>query len=207
MGVYNNFIVPNLTHLAMRQEKLRPYRRRVVANASGRVLEIGVGSGLNLSMYPRGVRELIALDTSPKLLQRAQRVGSTVPYPVELVYSTAESIPLDDSSVDNVVTSWTLCSIPDVTRALREVRRVLRSEGRLLFVEHGRSPDMRLARWQDRLTPMWKRLAGGCHLNRPIREIIEQAGFQIEHLDTGYLSGPNPMTFMYEGVARPNRGA
>jgi len=108
---------------------------------------------------------------------------------------------LDDKSIDTVVTKWTLCSVPDVTLALGELRRVLRPHGRLLFVEHGRSPDRAISRWQDRLTPGWRRFAGGCHLNRPIAQLIEGSGFRIEHLDTGYMKGPKLMTFMYEGRA------
>jgi ubiquinone/menaquinone biosynthesis C-methylase UbiE len=105
--------------------------------------------------------------------------------------------------VDTVVAAWTLCSIPDVSRALREMRRVLRPGGQLLFVEHGRSPDARIARWQDRLTPAWRTVAGGCHLNRPVGRLLEEAGFRMTRLDTGYMKGPRPMTFMYEGAAEP----
>ena len=109
---------------------------------------------------------------------------------------------LDDKSVDTVVTAWTLCTIPGVTRALSEMRRVLKPSGRLLFVEHGRSPDPNVRRWQDRLTPLWRRIGGGCHLNRAISQLIEESGFRIERMDTGYMKGPKPMTFMYEGSAR-----
>jgi len=109
---------------------------------------------------------------------------------------------LDDKSVDTVVTTWTLCTIPSVTRALSEMRRVLKPGGRLLFVEHGRSPDPNVRRWQDRLTPLWRRIGGGCHLNRAISQLIEESGFRIERMDTGYMKGPKPMTFMYEGSAR-----
>jgi ubiquinone/menaquinone biosynthesis C-methylase UbiE len=122
---------------------------------------------------------------------------------VELVKGSAESIPMEDNTVDTVLTTWTLCTIPDVNRALSEMRRVLKPSGRLLFVEHGRSPDDKVQRWQDRLNPIWKRIAGGCHLNRSVGHLIEVAGFQIERLDTGYMKGPKPMTFMYEGAARP----
>jgi ubiquinone/menaquinone biosynthesis C-methylase UbiE len=203
MGFYDDRILPHLIHVAMRQDSLSPYRRRVVAGAQGRVLEIGVGSGLNLPMYPAGVTQLIGLDTSPKLLTRARTGESAVPGSVELLNGSAEAIPLEARSVDTVVTSWTLCSIPDVTRALHEVRRVLTANGRLFFVEHGRAPDTTVARWQDRLTPLWKRIGGGCHLNRSIGQLIEESGFRIEQLDTGYMTGPKLMTFMYEGIARP----
>jgi ubiquinone/menaquinone biosynthesis C-methylase UbiE len=115
----------------------------------------------------------------------------------------SEKIPLANVSADTVVTTWTLCSIPAGHEALSEIRRVFKPTGRLLFVEHGLAPDLNVRRWQDRLTPIWKRIGGGCHLNRPINSLIEDAGFQIERLDTGYMPGPRPMTFMYEGSARP----
>jgi ubiquinone/menaquinone biosynthesis C-methylase UbiE len=203
MGFYEDRILPHVIHLTMRQDALDPYRRRVVAAAAGRVLEIGVGSGLNLPAYPRHVTAVVGLDPSAKLLERARRAAGAVPYSVELIEGSAEAIPLDDRSVDTVLTSWTLCSIPDVARALREARRVLTVGGRLLFAEHGRSPDTGVARWQDRLTPVWKRISGGCHLNRPIDRLVEEAGFRIERLEKGYMTGPRLMTFMYEGLARP----
>ena len=203
MNFYERRILPQLIHLAMRQSSFSPYRQRVVAGAHGRVLEIGVGSGLNLPLYPTAVDKVIGLDPSSKLLARAGRAKTTVAHSVELINGSAEAIPLDANSVDTVVTSWTLCSIPDITRALHEIRRVLTADGRLLFVEHGRSPDTGVAAWQDRLTPVWKRIGGGCHLNRPIGQLVEKSGFRIERLDTGYMTGAKLMTFMYEGVARP----
>jgi ubiquinone/menaquinone biosynthesis C-methylase UbiE len=124
--------------------------------------------------------------------------------PVSFIEASAEVIPLDDHSVDTIVTTWTLCSIPEAAMALAEIRRVLRPSGRLLFVEHGLAPDEGVRRWQNWLTPAWKKISGGCHLNRPIRTMIEGAGFQIDHVHTGYMPGPKPMTFMYEGGARPD---
>ena len=204
MGFYENRILPRLLDLAMRQEQLTVYRRRLVPEARGRVLEIGVGSGRNLPFYGSAATEVIGLDASAQLLEmaRAALPAGTAP-PIELIEASAESIPFDDRSFDTVVVTWTLCSIPDVESALSEMRRVLAPSGRLLFVEHGRSPDRGVTRWQDRLTPMWKRLAGGCHLNRPVRSLLEQSGFRVEQLATGYAQGPRPMTFMYEGVATP----
>lgn len=203
MGFYQNKVVPLLINLAMRQRKLVAYRNRVVSAAEGRVLEIGVGSGLNLPFYSQKVERVLGLDPSPKLLAMAR--GNLHPElsPVEFVEGSAEVIPLEDRSIDTVVTTWTLCSIPDAERALREVRRVLKPSGRLLFVEHGRAPDPNVVWWQDRLTPTWKRLGGGCHLNRAIAMLIEGAGFQFDRFETGYIGGPKPMTFMYEGSARP----
>ena len=132
----------------------------------------------------------------------ARRCGQRLEGAIELVEGSAEAVPLEDRSVDTVVTTWTLCSIPDPRRALAEMRRVLRPGGRLLFVEHGLAPDPKVRWWQDRITPAWKRVGGGCHLNRAIAQLIEEAGFQFERLDTGYMRGPKPMTFMYEGRAR-----
>jgi len=202
MGFYQDRIVPHLVQLSMRQEVLTPYRQRLVPEAEGRVLEIGVGSGCNLPLYGKHAREVIGLDPSPRLLSMARAASRGLATSVELLEGSAEAIPLDDRSVDSVVSTWTLCSIPDVARALVEMRRVLKPSGNLLFVEHGRSPDTNVLRWQDRLTPLWRRLAGGCHLNRAIPHLIEQAGFRINRIETGYMQGPRIMTFMYEGRAR-----
>lgn len=203
MGFYDDRILPHLVHLSMRQDTFSPYRRRLVPAAQGRVLEIGVGSGLNLPLYTNAATHVVGLDTSSRLLSMARQVHPTGARSTEMIEGSAEALPLEDESIDTVVTTWTLCTIPDVVAALREMRRVLKPSGQLLFVEHGRSPDARVRRWQDRLTPVWKHLAGGCHLNRPIRELLEQSGFRIERIETGYMKGPKPMTFMYEGRARP----
>lgn len=133
----------------------------------------------------------------------ARKAARRTSIPVELIENSAEAVPLYNRSIDTVVTTWTMCSIPDAQRALGEMRRVLKPGGHLLFVEHGRSPDPSVRRWQDRLTPLWRRVGGGCHLNRAISELIEGAGFRIERIETGYMRGPKPMTFMYEGSARP----
>jgi ubiquinone/menaquinone biosynthesis C-methylase UbiE len=201
MGFYQDQIVPLLINWSMRQRNLTAYRSRIIPAAEGRVLEIGIGSGLNLPFYSRNVAHIIGLEPSPRLLAMARRVEHTGCGSIEFIEGSAEAIPLNDASVDTVVTTWTLCSIPDALRALRDMRRVLRPGGRLLFVEHGRAPDPNIIWWQDRLTPVWKRLGGGCHLNRAIGTLIEGAGFQFDRLQTGYMRGPKPMTFMYEGSA------
>lgn len=203
MSFYEDHVLPHVINLAMRNRFLLPYRERAIAAAEGRVLEIGIGSGLNLPLYGTQVSEVLGIEPAPRLLGMAQHAASRAHIPTKLVQGSAESIPLDDSSVDTVVTTWTLCTIPEVLAALRELRRVLKPEGQLLFVEHGQSPEARVRKWQDRLTPAWKYIGGGCHLNRPISDLIEHAGFAITHLDTGYMKGPKPMTFMYEGRARP----
>ena len=201
MGFYQEHIVPHLVNLAMRNRLLGPYRRRIINAAEGRVLEIGVGSGLNLPLYTDRVAEVLGLEPHPKLLGMASQQSGHVP--VRLVEASAESIPLDTASIDTVVTTWTLCTIPDVVKALAEMHRILKSGGQLVLVEHGLAPDEKVRKWQHRLTPLWKRLAGGCHLDRPIANLVEAAGFRIKHLKTGYMQGPKPMTFMYEAIASP----
>lgn len=203
MGFYSDIILPRLCDLAMRNKQLVPFRERVIGAAEGRVLEIGVGSGLNMPFYRRPANEILALEPAPRLVTMARAASRASPMPITFIEASAEAIPLDDHSVDTVVTTWTLCSIPQAATALAEMRRVLRPGGRLLFVEHGRSPDDGVRRWQDRLTPIWRCCAGGCHLNRPIATMIEGAGFRIDRIETGYIPGPKPMTFMYEGSARP----
>ena len=203
MGFYQDQIVPLLINLAMRRRDLATYRSRVVPAADGRVLEIGIGSGLNLPFYSRNVERVIGLDPSPKLLSMLRRNLRPNTPSIELIEGSAETIPLDNNSVDAVVTTWTLCSIPDAARALREAHRVLRSTGHLLFIEHGRAPEPNVRWWQDHLTPTWKRIGGGCHLNRAIQSLIEDAGFQFDRFEAGYMRGPKPLAFMYEGTARP----
>jgi ubiquinone/menaquinone biosynthesis C-methylase UbiE len=202
MGFYQDQIVPLLINLSMRQRSLADYRRRVVPAAEGRVLEIGVGSGLNLPFYSQRVRQVIGLEPSPKLIALARRTQHAAAS-AQFIEGSAEEIPLKDGTIDTVVMTWTLCSIPDASRALGEIRRVLKPGGRLLFAEHGRAPEPNVAQWQDRLTPMWKRFAGGCHLNRAVASLIEAAGFAFDRCETGYMRGPRPLTFMYEGSARP----
>jgi ubiquinone/menaquinone biosynthesis C-methylase UbiE len=200
MGFYDRRVLPHLLNLAMRNGDLEPYRKRVLAMAAGRVLEIGIGSGLNLPFYGSEAREILGLDPHPALLKMASGKVSIVP--TKIVGGSAESIPLEDASVDTIVTTWTLCTIPDVSAALREMSRVLKPAGRLVFVEHGLAPAENVRRWQQRLTPLSKKMIGGCHLNRPIADLIRNAGFDIEQMETGYARGPKPMTYFYEGSAR-----
>jgi ubiquinone/menaquinone biosynthesis C-methylase UbiE len=203
MGFYQRRIVPWLTHLSMRQEQLLPFRQQAVGAAEGRVLEIGAGSGLNLPLYRGLVSSVIGLEPSPELLRMARSRASAAVVPVTLLDASAEAIPLDAGSIDTVVTTWTLCTIPDASRALAEMRRVLKVGGTLVFVEHGRAPEPGVARWQDRLDPLWSRLAGGCHLNRKMDDLLTQAGFRIDTLKNPRLPGPPTHTFLYQGRARP----
>lgn len=203
MGFYTDRVLPALLDLTMRNKLLRPFRERVTSAAEGRVLDVGVGSGLNLPLYGARADEVFGLEPSHPLLLRASKNAELALVSVRLIEGSAEAIPLDDNSIDTVVMTWTGCSIPDIRSALGEMRRVLKPRGRLLFVEHGRSPEAGVQIWQDRLTPLWRRVAGGCHLNRKMDDLVEEGGFAIERLDTGYLRGPRIITFIYEGVARP----
>jgi ubiquinone/menaquinone biosynthesis C-methylase UbiE len=202
LGIYQQLILPRLIHAGMRQRRLHPLRARQVAEATGRVLEVGIGSGLNLPFYRRDIDEVIGIDASAELLAMARRHTAWLHFPVKLLHGPAENLPLGDRSIDSVVMTWTLCSVADPGRVLAEIRRVLRPGGALIFVEHGRAPEPGVRRWQDRLTPLWQRLAGGCHLNRPVDRLIAQAGFEIAGLETGYLiKGPHVATYQYLGRA------
>jgi SAM-dependent methyltransferase len=203
MGFYQEWIVPPLIDLSMRNKHLRPYRERVAGAAEGRVLDVGIGSGMNLPFYAPQAREIFGLEPSPWLLARARSKAHLTSSPVHLLEGSAERIPFADRSIDTIVLAWTGCSIPDIATALEDMRRVLKPGGRLLFVEHGRAPEPGVARWQDRLDPLWHRISGGCHLNRRIDDLFLDAGFRIDRLDTGYIPGPRIMTFLYEGAATP----
>jgi ubiquinone/menaquinone biosynthesis C-methylase UbiE len=188
----------------MRNKDTTRLRAEVVPHACGNVLEIGIGSGLNVRFYSRQVQHVYGVDPSAELQRMAAKKTSSALIPVTFIQQSAEDrLPIDDSIIDTVVMTWTLCSIPNPAAALKQIRRALKAEGQLIFVEHGRSPDDKVAAWQDRLTPVWKRIAGGCHLDRKIDALIGDAGFQISKLKTFYLPGPRPMTYTYQGIAKP----
>jgi SAM-dependent methyltransferase len=202
MGLYRDRVLPHLIHFAMRNRVLAEYRARLLSRAKGRVLEIGIGSGLNLPFYTPAVDELLGLEPSARLADMARNAARS-DLLVAILRGGAERIPLAGHIVDTVVTTWTLCSIQDVAQGLAEIRRVLKPGGALLFVEHGLAPEAHISKWQRRLTPLWTPVSGGCHLDRPIPRLIENAGFEIEALETGYMDGPKLATFLYEGIARP----
>ena len=203
MKLYRTRVLPQLTHLVMRQAQLRPYRERMVSAAHGQVLEVGIGSGLNLPLYPKKVERVIGVDTSPELLQRASQACNRSQFETDLIEGKIEELPLEDRSIDCVAMSWTLCSVTDPAQALAEIRRVLKPDGIFSFVEHGLAPEHRIQRWQHWLTPAWRRCAGNCHLDRPTASLIAGNGFRFDWIETGYALGPKPMTFMYQGIARP----
>jgi len=202
MGLYSKRILPKLTHFVCDTKPSRRQREKVIPLAEGCVLEIGIGSGLNLPFYdPDRVSRIWGLDPSLEMLRMAEAKAAQVAIDVELLAYPAEEIPLDSASVDTVTTTYTLCSIPETGLALREVSRVLKPGGRLIFCEHGVAPDASVRRWQDRLDPVWGRFSGGCHLNRAIPDLIEKGGFRIRQIDTMYLPGWRPGSFNYWGSA------
>ncbi|MCC6847064.1 MAG: class I SAM-dependent methyltransferase [Deltaproteobacteria bacterium] len=202
MGFYARHVLPTILDWVMRQEPIRRQREKVVPRAHGEVLEVGVGSGLNLPHYDRArITKLYALDPSLELQRLARRRADAARLPIEFLPVSGEKIPLPDASADSIVVTYTMCTIPDVATALAEMRRVLRPGGALLFSEHGRAPDAGVARWQDRLNPLWRRLAGGCNLNRAIPDLLGDAGFALPELASLYLPGPRPWTYTYWGAA------
>ena len=202
MSFYQRRVLPWLIERGMRNSLMTRYRPRIPPLASGDVLEIGIGTGLNLPYYTTRVRHLFGLEPADALRVSAAEVADSMPYGVTLLASGAENIPLESGSIDTVVSTWTLCSIPKVELALQETRRVLKPGGRLIFMEHGRAPDAAVARLQDRLAPAFRLLAG-CNPNRPIDRLISDAGFSFSEIEKSYLEGPRFITYHYVGEARP----
>ncbi len=204
MGFYREQVLPRAVDVLLSGRPIEEVRARVAGGLDGQVLEVGFGSGRNVPHYPADVREVHALDPAAVGRRLAADRLSASPVRVRFVELGADgSYPLETASVDHVLVTWTLCTIPDVEGALSEMRRVLRPGGGLHFAEHGRSPDAKVARWQDRLTPVQRKVAGGCHFNRPIDRLVEGAGFEMTRLDRYYLPGPRFTMSTYEGAARP----
>lgn len=203
MGLYRRFILPKLINTACAMPPMMALRQRYVPLARGRVLEIGIGSGLNLAFYGDQTDSVTGLDPAAELTRLAHERAHALGAVVELLTVSGEAIPADSASYDSIVCTWTLCSIPNVYRALDEMHRVLKPDGTLIFIEHGRSPDPGVARTQQWLEPMWKPIGGGCHLTRQPDRLLEGAGFRLEQLEQGYQPGPRFAAYMYHGVAAP----
>jgi ubiquinone/menaquinone biosynthesis C-methylase UbiE len=203
MGLYERHILPFMINLTCGAPPISRQRAKVVPAAEGRVLEVGMGSGHNLSFYdPDKVEMVFGLEPSEGMRRKAQPNLAKSPVKVEWLDLPGEEVPLEDDSVDTVVLTYTLCTIPDYRTALSQMRRVLKPHGRLLFCEHGEAPDESVRRWQARVNPLWKKIAGGCNLNRPIPTCLEEAGFRIEQLETMYLpKTPRIAAFNYWGRA------
>jgi ubiquinone/menaquinone biosynthesis C-methylase UbiE len=202
VGLYDRHVLPFAIDLVMRKGQSADTRAAVVGPAHGDVLEVGIGSGLNLRHYGPAVRSVVGVDPSAQLLELAGRRAAEVRFPVQLLETSAEELPFASGHFDAAVSTWSLCSIPDADRALREVRRVLKPDGALHFVEHGLAPDAGVRRWQTRLTPVWRPISGGCHLDREIDALVTRAGFRLLELDRSY-SGFRVTGFTYRGIAEP----
>ena len=176
-------------------------REKIIPLASGNVLEIGVGSGLNLSFYTSKVKTLTTIDPSEELWKRKQINTKDLPFDFKFIIASAESIPKPDNSFDCVVITYTLCTIPNLKMAFSEIKRVLKPNGKLLFCEHGKAPEKGIQKYQNMVNPVWKRIGGGCNLNRNIPTLIEENGFKINKLETMYLPGWKPASFNYWGIA------
>jgi ubiquinone/menaquinone biosynthesis C-methylase UbiE len=203
MGFYENRVLPHIVNLAMNTKAMKDERRRCLANVKGTVLEVGFGTGLNLPHYPLAVTKVVGVDPSEASARLARKRIAASPFPVDLIGLSAEKIPVPDASFESIVSTFTLCTIPDVAGALLEMRRSLAPGGRFYFVEHGRADDRGVERWQERLNSIQQAVFGGCHLNRHISALIEEAGFEIEQLEKGYLKGaPKFGGFLYRGIAK-----
>lgn len=202
MGLYERFVLPKLIDVACSQPPMTALRSRYVARAAGNVLEIGIGSGLNLPHYSEAVTHVTGLDPAAALTERARQRAAQARPAVEILQISGEEIPAEDARFDAVVCTWTLCSIPNVYAALREMYRVVKPGGHLYFVEHGLAPDAGVQSWQRRLEPLWKKIGGGCHLTREADQLIQDAGFLLTELDRGYQPGPRWAAYMSHGVAQ-----
>jgi ubiquinone/menaquinone biosynthesis C-methylase UbiE len=201
MGIYSEHILPRIINKVMSREELSEQRSDSLKGLSGEVLEVGFGSGLNLPYYPKEVIKILALEPSITAKKLAQKRIDSTNFVVEFVGLSGQEIPLDDNCIDAVVTSWTLCTIPDPHKALLEMKRVLRPNGVYHFTEHGLSDIESVTKWQNIINPLHMKIAGGCHINRPIKDLILNAGFNIKKLDNFYMKGSKIMTYTYKGIA------
>ena len=204
MKLFDKYVVPRLLNFSCGLKPIQYQRKKVVHLAEGEILEVGIGSGLNLPYYEASrVKKIWGLDPSEELHDMAKKVASGLDLNVEFLLNSAEEIPLLDGSVDTVLITYTLCSIPEVEEAIKEIKRVIKPGGAMIFCEHGKAPDVSTRKWQERINPYWKKISGGCNINRDIPNLIESAGFSISQLETMYLPGtPKILGYNYWGSAR-----
>ncbi|MBT8316355.1 MAG: class I SAM-dependent methyltransferase [Lutibacter sp.] len=201
MKLYNKYILPKAIDWACSQKPSMKQREKIIPLATGNVLEIGVGSGLNLPYYTKNIEKLTAIDPSKELWDRGVVNTNTLPFDFEFLIAEAENIPAKNQSFDTIVITYTLCTIPNLKKAFSEIKRILKPNGKLLFCEHGKAPDNFVQKYQNIINPVWKKIGGGCNLNRNIPAIIEENGFTISKLETMYLPGWKPASFNYWGIA------
>jgi len=206
MTFYSTHILPKLTHWVCAQKSMENLRKKMVSLAEGKILEIGMGSGLNLPFYdPSKVELLYGLEPSDMLRKMAKKNAERLPFPVGFISLPAEEIPLKTGSMDTVLVTYTLCTIPDIHRALGQMHRVLKPGGKLIFCDHGLAPDPGIRKWQERINPVWNRFSGGCCLTRPISDLITHNGFVIQDMDTRYQSPVKIASYIYRGIAVPEK--
>ncbi len=204
MGLYDKYILPKAIDWACSQNPNKRQREKIVPLAKGNVLEIGIGSGLNLPFYDgERVKSIMAIDPSIEVWEKNNVDVQKLPFEFDFLEAFAENIPVDNISVDSVVVTYTLCTITDIHQAFEEIRRVLKPNGNLIFCEHGKAPDKHIERWQNRINPLWKKLGGGCNLNRDIPSIIRDNGFKTNTMESMYIPGWKPLSFNYWGTAEP----
>ena len=200
-NLYEKYVLPKLIDAACSQPPMTELRSRYVSQAQGNVLEIGIGSGLNLKHYSDQVTSITGVDPAAELTIKARERAERIDAPVEVLGISGESLDLDNNQFDSVVCTWTLCSIPNPYRAVDEMRRVLKPGGKLIFVEHGLSDEAHIAKWQRRIEPIWKKIGGGCHLTRRADELLVDGGFNLLSHESGYAPGPKVAAFMVHGLA------
>ncbi len=202
MGIYHKYIMPHIIQCVCSIKPTMQQRRKVIPRAKGSVLEIGVGTGLNLPLYDGAVVQHIdAVDPSSDNWRVRKVDENSLPMDVRFIAASAENLPLDSNSYDTVVMTYTMCSIPDIPSAMEEIRRVLKPNGELIFCEHGKAPDKSVLRIQNAMNPMWRHFGGGCNLNRDIPALIRENGFKLKDLDADYIAGWRPLSFNYWGGA------
>lgn len=203
MGFYARHISPRCTDLACGMKPITMQRKKVVPRASGTVLEIGIGSGLNLPHYnPDKVTKIIGVDPDDNIWKRSRARRAACPIEIERIGLSGEEIPLENNLADTVLVTYSLCTIPDPVRALNEMRRILKPDGKILFCEHGKAPDKKVHKWQNRIDPIWKKIAGGCHTSRDIPKLFDQANLKIDSLEEMYIPGPKVLSYQYWGSAQ-----
>ncbi len=202
MGFYDKHILPLCLDMACGVKPIRKQREKIVPLAEGVVLEIGIGSGQNLPHYnPNNVSKIIGVDPDDNIWKRSAKRRAACPIEVERIGLSGEDIPLEKNTADTVVVTYSLCTIPDPVKALHEMKRILRPGGRILFSEHGKAPDNNVHKWQNRIDPLWGKIAGGCHSGRDIPELFKQADLKFESLEEMYIPGPKILSYNYWGAA------